>query len=244
MTPADLARYVRKMTRTNATTYSDADLAADACIHMDDIALAIEKIRKGYFGGDYLFNLVAGQRAYPFDANMLGNGLKSVEAQIDGVNWKKLDPTDFNSLDIASDEASITSYFACKKSAYEIWMKKLWILSQTAILNVTGGLKIRCSVYPYHLVAADMTGTTDMSVDHTVTGPSVVVTPGFPRALHELLARRLIMGWKESQPKPIPFSTKEQAYDIDLERAIRLLRSPNQDEAIIAVQPYNDGSQY
>ncbi len=234
MTPAELASYVRDQTGTNATTLTDAKILTKANVFMDDIAKEIAKIHRGYFGRVFTYNLVASTRSYALELNVL-NGIRSVEAMIDGTNWKWLTTIDITSMGRPTSETDIQANFGGRYN-YEIWDKLIWIYTGEAIINVTNGLKVRCDIYPTHLTS--LAGSDDMSKDPTAT------ERGFPRAVHELLARRIIIAYKESQDKPIPLTQTEQKYEYDLKKAIDALRDINQDEVILAPLPFNDGSQY
>lgn len=235
MTPAELATYVRWKTGTNATTFSDANLMVAANVVIDDIAKEIVKTHIGFFGRTFTYNLVDSQRNYPLDENIC-NGIRSIDAKIDGTNWKHLTSTDLTMQDKSLIlEADIRSAFGGSYK-YEIWQKEAWIYCGEAIIAVTGGLVIRCDIYPQHL--ASMGGSDDMSKNGSST------TRGLPRAVHELLARRIIIDWKGTKDKPIPLTQREQNYEYDLAKAIEALRDSNQDEEIVAELPFNDGSQY
>ena len=47
--------------------------------------------------------------------------IERVEAQIDGTEWKPLKELDLPLIDTATDETSIQSYFAGKKSQYDLY---------------------------------------------------------------------------------------------------------------------------
>jgi lauroyl/myristoyl acyltransferase len=66
MTPANFASYIRLKTKTNATTFPDADILAYANIIKDDIAKEVTKANEDYFGMKFLRYLIAGQRGYSF----------------------------------------------------------------------------------------------------------------------------------------------------------------------------------
>jgi hypothetical protein len=59
---------------------------------------------------------------------------------------------------------------------------------------------------------ADLTGTTDLSIDPSTT------THGFPREFHELLARRVSIQFKDINGMAL--SREDLAYDQDLERKL------------------------
>jgi len=235
MTPAELASFVRDQTNTDATTFSDAQILTKANVFIDDIAKEIAKTHRGFFGRVFTYNLVADQRNYPLETDLL-NGIRSVEAQLDGTNWKWLTSLDITALGKPTDETDIRAAFAGKDPRYDIFQKEIWIYSESAIVNVTGGLKVRCDVYPEHLTS--LSGSSDLSINSSST------KRGFPRAVHELLARRIIIAFKESKDKPIPLTQTEQKYEFDLVKAISALRDSNQDEVILAPLPFNDGNQF
>ena len=65
----------------------------------------------------------------------------------------------------------------------------------------------------WHKYPADFTvlsGSTDMATDPSAT------TFGFLRQFHELLARRVSIEYKGSQPKPLLLNRHEQNYENDL----------------------------
>lgn len=235
MTPAELATYVRWKTGTDATTFSDANLMVAANVAIDDIAKEIVKTHKGFFGRIFTYNLVGDQRNYALDENIC-NGIRSIEAKIDGTNWKRLVSTDLSMQDNPTvlDADIRSAFFGLYK--YEIRQKEIWLFCGEAIIAVTGGLVVRCDVYPQHLTS--MAGTDDMSKNGSST------TRGLPRAVHELLARRIVIESKNSKDKPLALTQTEQKYEYDLAKAIEALRDSNQDEEIVAKLPFNDGSQY
>jgi len=69
-------------------------------------------------------------------------------------------------------------------------------------------------------------------------------THGFPRAFHELLARRISIAYKSSKDKPIPLSEKERQFEVDFAQAINSLKDANLDREVIPSEPYDDGSGY
>jgi len=231
MTPQNLATYVRKKTRTDASSFPDTLLMIYANIAKNDICAAIIKTDEDYFGLKFTRDLVAGQRNYGISSDVI-TGLKFVEAKIDGINQKHLDPFNLTKLRVSTDEASIVSYMSGRNWGYYIFGKQFWLLSDTPIIDVDDGLTMWANILPADLT--DMTSTTDMSAAPSNT------EFGIPKALHELLARRMIIEYKNSQEKPIPLTEKEQKFDFDLADKIRLLTSFNVDDSIVPEQSKND----
>lgn len=235
MTPKNLAAYIREQTKTNSSTLTDTTLSIYVNIAKNEICEKVMKADEDYFGLELSRNLEAGIRKYGIDATVL-NGIKYAEAKIDGVNQKRLVPYNLNKMGIATDEASITSFMAGRPWGYFVYGNQLYILSEEAIIDVSAGLKLWANVYPSDI--DDFTSEVDMS-----EGPSEIEF-GVPLILHELIARRAIIEYKNSQEKPIPLNEKEQLFAADLKEKISLLTSFNVDEDIVPAVPYNDGSDF
>jgi len=229
MTPIQLASYVRLKTKTNTTTFTDADIIVLANIYIDDFAKEILKVNEDYFGMPHTANLTANQREYPFPAEIL-NQIKFLEAKLDGTNWIKLKEFDLNTYSRTTDESTITSNFSNNEDEafYDLFRNSIWIYSGT-ITDVTSGLKLWSFDYPAHLT--DLSLSTDISVDPTTT------TGGFPRAFHELLCRRIIIEKKGMGDKPIPLTDNEQLFKFDFENALDSLRPANLDRAVTGTLP-------
>ncbi len=235
MTFAQFTSLVRYKTKTNSTTFTDAEILILANTFKDDIAAQIVLANEDYFGMQFLRNLVADRREYALPDEIM-NSIKYTEVKLDGTNWSHLEEFDLNSYKRTTDEATIISQFSGKDPAFDLFRRSIWIYSGTPIANVTNGIKLWCIIYP-----ADFTNlalTTDMSVDPTTT------SHGFPRQFHELLARRVSIEYKSSLPKPQKLTGREPYYDLDLQKAIQEITGANQDRTIIATVPYNDGQQY
>lgn len=237
MTPAKLADYVRLKTRTNSTTFTNADIITIANVVKDRLVWrALESDEDIFLVPTYL-NLVANQREYPLHSDILSR-IKRVEAKLDGSNYIKLYEFDLPThKDPISTEADITAHFGNTEGTafFDKMRNSIWIYSGT-ITNVTDGLKIWLNT-----IVADITSmasTTDMSVDPTTT------THGIPKALHQVLADGIVIEWKESREKPIPLSEREILHDRDVERAVESLKKGNYDREIIGTVPYDDGSDY
>lgn len=234
MTPAQFATYIRLKTRTNSTTFTDADILAYANIIKDDIAKEITKVNEDYFGIEFLRNLEAGKRAYSFPSDVL-NQIKYTQAMLDGVNWQTMEEFDVTIYKRPTDEASIVANWKGKKPEFDIFGSQIVIYSEDAIIDVTEGLKLWAMIYPADL--ASLAGTTDMSV-----APDEI-SFGMPRQFHYIWATKVIIEFKGSKEKPIPLTEKEQNVDKDLLLALGSLKGGNLDRTVTATvpDPYNNG---
>jgi len=227
---------VRYYTKTNSTTFSDADILTLANIFKDDIAGLISKeVGEDYFGLRFERDLIAGQREYDLPAELMTR-IKYLNAKLDGTNWERLKETDLSTYGQAMDEATIEAQYADKDPEFDIWDNSIYILSGRPIIDVTDGLRLWAIVFPSDF--PNLTSTEDMS-----TNPDDY-SHGFPRQFHELLARRVSIAYKSSKDRPIPLSEKEQLYEADLMAAINAMKDANLDRSVIPSAPYNDGSQY
>jgi len=236
MTPVNFAKLVRLYTKTNSTTFVDADILVYANIFKDDIAALIGKeVGEDYFGLRYERDLVVDRREYNLPDEILGR-IKYVEAKLDGTDWKTLKETDWIVYGKETDETTIRYEYGDKSPEFEMWDRSIFILSGDAIITVAKGLKLWAIIYPADI--ANLTGTDDMSVNPDT------YSHGFPRQFHELLARRVSVAYKSSKDRPIPLSEKELLYEKDLETAINNTKNANLDRTIVPSAPYDDGSQY
>ena len=206
----------------------------------EDIAKEAIKANEDLFGLELTRNLVAGKRNYALDDDVLQ--IKIVQAKLDGTDWE--DPPlveyDNNILRINTDEDSIVDFFSDYGDEYNpgyfIFGKEIIILNDSAIIDVTDGLKMWAILYPTKIAA--LTGIDDMSIRPTAT------SIGFPKQLHKLWAKKVIIEWKESQDKPVPLTEEERNYDKDLKEALDSIKNLNLDRSILAEMPYCDGQDY
>ena len=232
MTGTSLAALIRKRTRTNSTTFTDADMLVDVNIFKDEIASLIVERNAGYFLIPTTFDLVANQREYAFDDSLL-NRIHKVEIKF--VSTDARFPARFiKDYQESETESEIVKIFSNAKDefAYTIRRRDIYILSGT-IIAVTGGGRMWWHKYPADL--ANLSGITGLEVDPSTT------TFGFPRQFHELLARRVVMEYKMRQPKPIPLNAWEMNYEKDLEKTLAAIsRIDNSAEYIGELPPESD----
>lgn len=235
-----MATYVRFKTRTNSTTFTDAQILALLKVRRDEITAKLLEADENLFTVPYTENLVANQRQYPFQNDFLR--LVKVEAKLDGTNFIVLKEMEIGRHDKPTDETNITYYFANLEGEayYEKIHQGIYIYSGT-ITNVTNGLKTK--YVKEAAVITDLTSTTDMAAALTNT------THGLPKPIHELLARGVCIDYKESREKPIPLTEREGKYEYDLQKAIEKIKHGNLDREIVGQLPPkedrgDDGADY
>ena len=208
MTGTQLAALIRYKTKTNSTTFTDADMLPLVNTFKDEIASMIVERNNGMFLVPSTFNLVANQREYGFPDDLL-NRMHKVEVKF--VSTESRFPSTYvKDWKGSETESEIVKYFTNSEGgfAHTIRRRALLILSGT-IIAVTSGGRLWYHAYPADL--ANLTGSTDLAVDPSTT------TFGFPKQFHELLARIVAIEFKGSQPKPIPLNAKEKNYSLDRE---------------------------
>jgi hypothetical protein len=232
----DFAKLVRYYTKSNSTTFTDADMLILANIFKNDIAAMISKeVGEDYFGLRFERDLKAGQREYDLPAEIMSR-IKYIEAKLDGTYWVKLNETDLTIYNKTTDEDTIRSTYSDRAPEFDIWDQSIFILSGDAIIDVTNGLKLWSIIFPAEF--------TDLSSSEDMSTPPDDYSHGFPRQFHELLARRLSIAYKSSKDRPMPLSEKEKLYEVDLAMAINSMKDANMDRTTAPQAPYNDGSEY
>lgn len=229
------ASLVRLDTSTNSTTFTDADMLILANTYMASIAMDIKTANRDAFGVYAFKSLVAGQREYPLPQDMLSS-FERIEAKLNGVDWHELVEVNLPLLRTATDEASIVSYMKDRKSAYDLFRNSAFIYNDSAIIDVTNGLKIWYTAFPSDL--------TNFSDDRDISVPADGTKIGFPREFHELLARRVTIHYKENLDIPRPLTQSEQMFDNDLRKAILSIQRPNYDRSVSMQFEPDNGEDY
>lgn len=208
MTPAQLNTVINRKCRTNDTTFPQADKLVLANVFKDEISSKIVERNSGYFLIPVTFDLVADQRQYALPDDQL-NRIQKVEIKF-AADDDRLEATYVKDYLESEAEDEIVNNFTNQRGefAYIIRRRALTILSGT-IIAVTAGVRVWYHAYPADI--PNLTSAEPMEYDPTTT------SFGFPRQFHELLARRVAMEYKGSQPKPIPLAPKELAYETDLQ---------------------------
>ena len=241
MTPATWTTYVRLKTRTNSTTFTDADIKVFMETRQLEIAGEILKADEDILLIPQTQNLVKDQREYPFPSDILSS-IKRVEAKLDGTAVLVLHEIDLSNLLKPTDETNITYNFSNlqDEAFYDIKRRALYIYSGS-IIAVTSGLKVWTNTYP--AVITNLASTTDMSVDPSTT------THGVPKEMHEIWARGVIIDYKQSREKPIPLTETELRYEFDKNRAVEILKHGDLSRDVIGKLPSaadrgNEGMDY
>ena len=241
MTPTELKAYI--MFKLNIESSDFSEMLSVVNVEMDNLSGKITKAREHFFGVYGNLNLSADVREYPLYTDILNN-IIAVFLKLDGTNLVRVkvmdlndyitDPSNRERKKIVYQESWITEHFN-NEDPYIIKFKdSLFILSGT-ITDVTSGIQIWYLKYPPHVPA--LTGTTDLSIATDVSD-----TMRFPTQFHELLARAVIINYKETNK--IALVEKELLFEKDLEEKISLLRPMNLDEVFAASTPYDDGQDY
>lgn len=161
MTYEQFAQYIRFKTRTNSSTFSDANIILLANIIKNDIAKEIKKANEDIFGMEVSRNLETDKRNYGFPSYMLSQ-LKYAQVKLDGENWEYMDEFDINSYKKPTDEGNIRANWTDKKPQFDIFGGELTIYSGKPIIDVTNGLKLWTIIFPQDIT--DLSSEVDMSV--------------------------------------------------------------------------------
>lgn len=209
MTGTQLAALIRYKTKTNSTTFTDADMLPLVNTFKDEISSMIVERNNGMFLVPTTFNLVASStsREYALPDDLL-NRMQKLELKFTSTDARQ-PSTYLKDWQGSETESEIVKNFSNAKGgfAHVIRRRALLILSGT-IIAVTNGGRLWYHAYPADL--ANLSGITGLEVDPSTT------TFGFPRQFHELLARRVSIEYKGSKPKPIPLNAFEKNYENDL----------------------------
>lgn len=228
MTAAQLNTLINFKCSTNDTTFPQATKLPLVNMFKNEISSRIVESNKRYFLVPATFSLVADQREYSLDDNMLSHVQKlelkfvSTDAYQPSVGLKEYYGSETES-EIVKEYTNIKGGFA-----HYIRRRSLFILSGT-IIAVTNGGRLWYNLYPADL--ANLTDATDLAIDPSTT------TFGFPRQFHDLLARRVAIEYKGSQPKQIPLSPLEQRYEDDLKDQLDAISRSDNGLEIIGSMP-------
>jgi len=200
MNYSKFATLVRYYTKTNSTTFSDADILTLANIFKDDIAGLISKeVGEDYFGLRFERDLIAGQREYDLPAELMTR-IKYLNAKLDGTNWERLKETDLSTYGQAMDEATIEAQYADKDPEFDIWDNSIYILSGRPIIDVTDGLRLWAIVFQaiFPILQAQRICPLTRTITRTVSHASF--TNFLPGAYQSLI----------SQAKTAPFRCRKR----------------------------------
>lgn len=224
MTSAELNTLINFKTGCNDVTFTTTDKLPLVNIFKNEIAYKIVERNAGYFLVPATFDLVANQREYKFPDAIL-NRMHKLELKF-SANDARFPSTYIKDYQGSETESQIVANYSNSQGmfAHTIRRRAVYILSGTVPTLAGGG---RLTYYELPADLSNLTDSTDMSVDPTTT------TFGFPKAFHELLARRVSIEWKGAQPKPIPLNRHELNYENDLQLALDAISRPDESGEII-----------
>jgi len=175
----------------------------------EELASKIVESDNEMFEVPYTFNLVADQREYAIGDDVL-NRVHKVEVKFDDDDDRRRAEYIKDYRGSETEDQIINNFNNSPGGfSYTIRRRAILLLSGT-ITAVTDGVRMTSLVFPEPLANLTDDGVS-MEVDPSTT------TFGFPRQMHELLARRVSIMWKGNQPTPIKLSPDERKYDRDLE---------------------------
>lgn len=231
MTFVEFALLIRNRSRTNATTFIDSDILLSANTIKDEMTLRILGANENYFGNPLTITLLAGVRQYSFD-DTIASQIKLVQAKLNGTDWKRLYETDFNLTDMPLDEISIIAAYQGKDAEFAVFDQQFWILSDSTVSGVTGGLQVYAFTWPAKFT--DLTLATEMSVNTSVA------VHGWPRPFQQLLLDAVVIDYKSSQDKSIALTQNEQQWENRMLRALEAISNPNLDRSTLGRVPDTD----
>ena len=196
---------------------------------MDELAGMVIDKDVGYFLVPSTFDLVADQREY-FIGNDLLNRIQRLELKFVSTD-SRFPSRGIKDYQGSETESEIVKTYSNSKDcfAHTIRRRALFILSGT-IANCTAGGRIWAHTFPATL--ANLTDNTNgLEVDPTTT------TFGFPRQLQELLARRVAIEYKGSQPKPLALNAMEINYERDLKKVLDAMTPMDNSLEVIGEMP-------
>ena len=209
MTSTEIATLTRYYTKTNSTTFTDAQILLLYNTFKNEIASQIVERNAGYFLIPTTFNLIASStsREYAFPDDLV-NRMHKLEIKFASSD-ARFPSTYIKDYQGSETESEIVKSYSNSEGgfAHTIRRRAIFILSGT-IIAVTGGARLWYHNYPADLTV--LNGSTDLSIDPSTT------TFGFPRQFHELVVRRISIAYKGSQPKQVPLNRHELNYENDL----------------------------
>lgn len=234
------AAYIRKLTKTNSTTLSDADIVTFANVIKDDIAAGIvANVDEHYFEMELVRDLEADIRDYTFPTDVLKH-MTFGQAKLDGTNWSTLREADISQFPDTPilENTYIKELYAARKPEFLISGLSLKLLTGDDIIAVTEGLKLLAEIYPEDITTSDLASSNDLSI------PSSDTTHRLPRQVHKHWALKVVIEYKQSRDKPIPLTQQEQRVEVDLQDVYTKLAPRNNNRSFVASIPADDGQDY
>lgn len=235
------ASIIRKDTGTDAVSFPDADLLLYANIVKDELAEMIEnEVDEGYFEIALTRDLVANQREYAFDSNLLLAFQKNY-IKING-KYVLMEEIDQSQYDGGITEEEIKENFSLSTPRFVITGRGMKIYTGTPIEDVTDGLKMIGNIYPEDLTATDLAGSYDLSIPQD---PNADQKHAMPRATHTIWANMVSRAYKLGRDKPMKLSPREEQLDqIFIPDLMSKLRDRNKDRSFVPSTPNVSGFEY
>jgi hypothetical protein len=261
MTNAQFASYCRLKTKTNSTTFTDANLQLLTNIYKDEIAgKLVDIVDEDYFGVPQFTDLVNGQREYPLPGDLPGK-FKKVEAVLDPtfldnqgnpvwVDLRKFDLTQLSALSQnlvvgdpdqgtsfsvspTTNEDNIQQLFGNRQgsAAFMVFRNSLWIFSGALTGFVANNQYLKLWGYEWPADVNNFALTTDLSTDPNPT------SAGMPRQVHLPWADRVVLAWKQTSDKNYQPDDYEAATETRLHDAIMSLIPVDKAESYTSTQP-------
>lgn len=246
----DIVSLARKKSKTNTTTFPDADMLLYIKTKLPQFQADIEEVNEDYMGSIEFRDLRATgttgtyedtgvtylSREYNLPSDMIPR-IKYVSAMLNGSDWIRLRQYDLNDVKIPFEEARILERFTNDEgiAGYEIFRGSLFLLTGEIKNAVDDGLKIW--TYSFSSLPASIPvagGEGDVEFD----------TYGIPETMQELFALALSMEWKSNQDVPVPFSGAEQNFYALYAKSLQSLKSTDRSNEITFERPvdrYDNG---
>lgn len=204
-TSKGLRNFARFFTKTDTTTYSNADLdAAINSYYQLFVNEILESMDEWDFQGEIATaNLVANQQEYSLPTDIIK--IKRAEISYDGTNWYNLNFFDINERGKATDTTSITNDFSTSEP-YADLMDTGIFLYPIPTAAVTGGLKIW-----YEKKVTELSSATD--------------EPVLVEAYHIGLARGAAKVWLEQNIEIAGNKERLAIQSVELEKVIGEMRN-------------------
>jgi len=249
----NFAGFVRTQTRTDSTSFTDAELTQYANIAKDSVAEEVVQEGESFFDLTLTTDLIAGQREYSFPQDML-YGMKLLEIKLDGTNWRRVDEFDLNSYRLlqsnvtkpynklsgsstfsnaTTNEAAIVANFSDETPLFDIDGNSIVIYTKTIPSAVSGGMNLKATVYPKDYTSANWGATTDISIRADSTSTAL------PRSSHEILAMKTIILYK--QGNQVPLNQFDLTYEMEVAKMKSKLRKMNRDRVVVPNVPRGTG---
>lgn len=248
MTGQQFAKYIRKQTKTDATTYTDDELLTDANAVLDEMVASIAQVDEDYFGMLSYRNIVAGQREYSLPEKILNN-TKYFEVDLKGDNpgdpnntaakYIRCAEFDLTQYKRSTDERYIRENFQFGPPVFDIFRSALWIYSGDEIIKVKDGLKLFHIMFPDPLKVSDLSNN-NRDLSNNLTVP---YSAGVPRQFHKVWATKVIVLFKTSKEKPIPLTQDEKSVDGQFATMLSAISGLNLDRSQCATMPTYDWGQ-